>query len=126
MRLLLDTHALLWMLAKPEELRPDTQALLTASGQALWFSPASLYEYHYKVATGKLEPTVADIRAAALASGLTERPITGLHAQHAARLPLHHRDPFDRLLIAQAMLDDLTLVTRDGVFPAYGVSLLPC
>lgn len=125
-RFLLDTHAILWALAAPEELRPEARTLLADPTKVLLISPASIYEIALKVSIGKLEEPATDLLGRVRALGYVEQPITMSHALLAGRLPVHHRDPFDRLLIAQAMLEQLTLVTRDAFFDAYGIPLVRC
>ncbi|MDR4471086.1 MAG: type II toxin-antitoxin system VapC family toxin [Nitrospira sp.] len=125
-RFLLDTHAILWALAAPEELRPEARILLADPTKILLVSPASIYEIALKVSIGKLEEPATDLLGRVRALGYVEQPITMSHALLAGRLPAHHRDPFDRLLIAQAMLEQLTLVTRDALFDAYGIPLIRC
>lgn len=123
MRLLLDTNALLWALLTPEELRPEAQAVLADRRNEVYVSIASIWEAAIKVGTGKLVlppefiPTIAS-------SGFRLLAIEIAHALRVSSLPRHHRDPFDRLLIAQAMIEDLTLVTRDTVLPLYSVPIL--
>lgn len=125
-RLLLDTHALVWALAAPEELHPAARARLGDPTQVLLISPASIYEIALKVALGKLREPATDLLEGIRALGCVELPILSSHAQLAGRLPQHHRDPFDRLLIAQAILENLIVVTRDALFGAYGIPLLRC
>jgi PIN domain nuclease of toxin-antitoxin system len=124
MRFLLDTHVLLWALAAPEELGPVAQDLLTDPENEVFVSPVSIWEIEIKRATGLLEAPpnlLADIAEV----GFTPLPMTFNHAHTAARLPRHHGDPFDRLLIGQAIEESLTLITVDGAFPNYPVNLLP-
>jgi PIN domain nuclease of toxin-antitoxin system len=125
-RFLLDTHAILWALAAPEELRLEARTLLADPTKVLLISPASIYEIALKVSIGKLQEPATDLLGRVRVLGYVEQPITMSHALLAGRLPVHHRDPFDRLLIAQSMLEQLTLVTRDTLFEAYGIPLLRC
>lgn len=124
MTLLLDTSALLWWLAGTE-LAPAARAGISDPGQLVLVSAASLWEIAIKRALGKLEVegTLIDQLAE---NGFDPLPISWEHAVRAGALPLHHRDPFDRMLIAQAQADDLTVVTRDRAFAPYGVRVLPC
>lgn len=126
MRLLLDTHALVYALARPEALGEETRAVLVDPAHEVYFSAASIWEIEIKAALGKLERPSADVAVEARAQGFTELVITSEHAVRAARLPLHHRDPFDRMLVAQALEEGLSLVTDDALVAAYDVAVLPC
>ena len=123
MTLLLDTHALLWAIGKPDELRPETRSAIVDPGTAVLVSAASTWEIAIKRARGKLE-TPADLAGALADADFTTLPITVEHSLAAGGLPLHHRDPFDRMLIAQAQLGKLTVVTRDPHFSLYDVDVL--
>ena len=123
MRLLLDSHALLWALTAPERLSPDAAREIAAAANNVWFSPASVWEVEIKRAQGKLDLS-DNWMDAVERSRFAELPIRSSHAESAGRLPWHHRDPFDRMLIAQAVVEDLRLVTRDRFAAAYGVSIL--
>lgn len=123
MRLLLDSNAYIWAITRPAELStPARQAIEDPENQR-FVSVVSLWEMTVKLSVGKLSlPTnymdgVDHICAALL-------PITVPHLRQVQLLPLHHRDPFDRMLIAQAQEENLTIVTRDRHFRAYGVPLL--
>ena len=121
MRLLLDTHVLLWAAGKDDRLSPAARRLLERPGNELVFSAASLWEVALKRQGGKrdfgAEPAV--LRRTLLESGYIELPITGIHAAATSALPPLHRDPFDRLLLAQAMTEGMTLVTADKVLSRY-------
>lgn len=123
MNLLLDSHALLWALALPAKLQAAAMEAIRAPGNAVFYSPASIWELEIKCARGKLE-LPENWLAAIAPSGFLELPITGIHAQAAARLPWLHQDPFDRMLVAQAQLEELTLVSRDRFAAACKVPLL--
>ena len=123
-RLLLDSHALLWALTAPEKLSADAAREIAAAANNVWFSPASVWELEIKRAQGKLELPESWLFEAVECTRFAELPIRGHHATTAGRLPWHHRDPFDRMLIAQALAEDLRLVTRDRLAAAYGVKLL--
>jgi PIN domain nuclease of toxin-antitoxin system len=123
MRLLLDTHAVLWWLAGGDALSAAAREAIESPESVVHVSAASAWEMSIKRAKGRLDsPT--DLGDAIDASGFQELPITVEHAHTAGALPLHHADPFDRVLIAQAQVEDLTIVTRDKAFAAYGVLLL--
>lgn len=124
MRLLLDTHTLLWAVSMPDELPPRVRALLEAGTTHVSVSAASTWEIAIKAAIGKL---VVDFPALLSALGsleFSELPIGFDHTRRAGRLPPIHRDPFDRMLVAQAMEDGLTLVTRDPNIGRYDVPTL--
>lgn len=122
MRLLLDTHALLWWLAD-SGLDPITARAVSDPRNDVFVSAASVWEIAIKKALGKL--SAPDNLAEAIAgSGFEPLPISLAHATKAGELPPHHQDPFDRMLIAQAQLENLTTVTRDARFRLYDVPLL--
>ena len=118
MNLLLDTHALIWWDEGRELSRAARRAIESADG--VYVSAASAWEVAIKVGLGRLRPA-RTVEEAVEESGFLELPITVRHAQRVADLPAHHRDPFDRLLVAQAEVEALTLVTRDPVFERYAV-----
>ncbi len=123
MNLLLDSHSLLWALHAPNRMRSEAVAMITDARRGVYFSAASAWELELKAAKGKLElPT--NWLAVAESTGFLQIPVTASAAQASARLPWHHTDPFDRLLIAQAMDHGLRVATRDAVFAAYGVPVL--
>jgi len=117
MRLLLDTHAVLWLLAGDERLRPALPIL--AQAESVHVSAASWWELAIKISLGRLHYSLADIRAGAAASGLLELPVTGPHSEALLRLPAHHKDPFDRMLVAQAMSEPMLLLTHDARVSKY-------
>jgi len=125
--LLLDTHALLWWLAEPDRLSPAANAAMADPGNRVCVSAASGWEIATKVRLGKL-PAVSelldDLPQLLAAQGFEPLPITLLHGLHAGSYPMVHRDPFDRLLAAQAELDGLTLVSLDPALQAFPCSLL--
>jgi PIN domain nuclease of toxin-antitoxin system len=125
MRLLLDTHVLLWALIEPEQLPAEARAALEAPENGIYFSAANIWEIAIKRSLGRpdflFEPET--IRTAALGIGFEELPIDGTHAAGVRHLPPLHRDPFDRLLIAQAQREPMTLVTNDPLITRYTLSL---
>jgi PIN domain nuclease of toxin-antitoxin system len=121
--LLLDSHALLWALHDPARMRPAAVAAISDSRRAVYFSAASAWELEIKASRGKLV-LPADWLRAAEATGFLQIPMTAAVAQASARLPWHHSDPFDRMLIAQAMEHGLQLATRDAVINAYDVPVM--
>ena len=124
MRLLLDTHILLWWLADDPLLPARARALIADPSNAVFISPMSLWEVAIKARLGKMEASVDETRAAAMDGGFISLPFTADHAGEVARLPDHHRDPFDRALIAQARREPMRLLTHDAVVAAYGESVL--
>ena len=128
MRLLLDTQVWLWMVAAPERLAPSARTLVTAADNELFFSAASAWEIAIKHALGKLTiPEPPDLFVPRLMTqlGITPLPVLHRHALHVATLPPRHRDPFDRLLVAQAQLEDLPILTADRGFGLYEVDVVP-
>jgi PIN domain nuclease of toxin-antitoxin system len=121
--LLLDTHALLWWLADDPALSPPARAAIAAGQTRVFVSAASAWEMSIKRAQGKLD-SPEDLEAELVQQRFQPLPITIAHALAAGRLPRHHGDPFDRMLIAQAQLHQLTVVTHDPRFPLYGVPIL--
>lgn len=118
MRVLIDTHVLLWSLAAPERLGAEVERALAEA--EVFVSAASLWEISIKVALGKLDARPREVLAAIEPAGFTLLDIRAEHAIGVAELPLHHRDPFDRLLIAQARSESLQFVTYDDALLAYG------
>ena len=122
MRLLLDSHVVLWWLAGDSNVGPETTAMILAA-DTVYFSPVTPWELGIKRSLGKIDFPDGLVREIVNA-GLEEQPITSAHAEAAAALHLHHRDPFDRMLIAQAIVEGLPIVSRDTAFDAYGVKRL--
>lgn len=118
MRLLLDTHIVLWWLADAPELRPEHRALIADGANEVLVSAISVAEIAIKASLGKLYAP-DDIAAAIAESGFEELPFTSAHAEMLRGLPWHHRDPFDRMLVAQALVDGLSLVSIDARVGAY-------
>lgn len=122
-RLLLDTHALLWWLSDDPALGPDTRLMIGEPRNQVLVSAASIWEISIKQAKGMLEAP-EDLEALVEDEGFTKLPISLFHGQQAGKLPEIHRDPFDRMLIAQAQAEGLELVTADGIIPRYGVRVV--
>ncbi|WP_088286245.1 type II toxin-antitoxin system VapC family toxin [Kineosporia sp. A_224] len=121
MRLLLDTHVVLWWLTDDETLADETKDLIDTETE-VFISAASVWEIAIKQASGKLTvPT--DLLQVIDRSGLVELPVRSRHAVEAGGLPAVHRDPFDRMLVAQARCEGLTLLTRDPLVLRYDVAL---
>ena len=124
MRVLVDTHVWLWMRGAPEKLSKRTSRLLIDPETEILLSAATPWEIAIKVAIGKLKLPCSVEEYVAKRTALTRvtpLPITQLHAVESAQLPLHHRDPFDRVLVAQARLERVPLVTSDPALDAYDV-----
>jgi len=120
MRLLLDTHAFLWLVAGDERL-PATARELVAAADHVSLSTASVWEGEIKRAAGQLDaPPLAD---AAARAGVALLDVSATHATVAAHLPLHHRDPFDRMLVAQARSEGMVLVSKDLMLRSYGAAV---
>ena len=124
MRLLLDTHALLWSLVKPEKLPPAVRHAIQSAENEAYASVASAWEISIKVAIGKLDFDVQTLERALAATGVEALGISLQHTARIAILPPHHHDPFDRMLVAQALCESMTLVSRDRELAKYGVRLL--
>lgn len=124
MNLLLDTHVFLWWLADDRRLTASARAAIERDDASVYVSAASAWEISIKAALGKLKPRDLDVPAEIEAGGFLELPIRSRHAQEAGRLPRHHADPFDRMLVAQARVEGLTLVTYDPAIDAYDVPRL--
>ena len=123
MRLLLDSHVALWWLSNPEKLTAEARLAISAIENEVYLSSASLWELHLNAAKGKLNipPTLSE---ALTEQEIDELKITWKHAERTRSLPPIHQDPFDRLLIAQALEEGLTLVTRDGFIQQYNITIL--
>lgn len=127
MRLLLDTHVWLWMVSAPERIREQARRALADRDNVVLLSAASAWEIAIKYRLGKLplpEDPATFIPARLARDRVTPLPVSIEHALHVATLADHHSDPFDRLLVVQAQLEGLLLVTVDAQFDAYDVELL--
>jgi PIN domain nuclease of toxin-antitoxin system len=120
-RLLLDTHVLLWALSAPKRLGKEARTAIEDPNNEVMFSAASIWEIAIKSALrkGDFAVTPDEILVAAVESGLSELPVRSAAAVHVAKLPPHHRDPFDRLLIAQAVTEPVILYTADSQLEVY-------
>lgn len=118
MRLLLDTHIFLWYLAASRKL-PKSVFNRIETADVVFISAASIWEASIKVKQGRLQASTGDLIAGIASSGFIELPITAMHGAMSANLPEHHRDPFDRMLIAQAMSEPLRLLTADELLRQY-------
>jgi len=127
LRLLLDTHALIWWLAGDEALSPHARDAIADEANTVAVSAASAMEVAAKVRIGKLPGATLlaqDFEAIIAAQGFTELPITIHHARLAGEMTIPHKDPFDRLLIAQAQAEGMVLVTNEALFDGFAVQRL--
>ena len=123
-RLLLDTHALIWVLSNPRRLPARVAESIRDSETDVYVSAASTWEIAIKAALRKIDANVGDVVRAVRAVSFDELPVTIAHTVRLGTLPHHHRDPFDRLLVATALVEGLTLVSADAAFDSYGISRL--
>jgi PIN domain nuclease of toxin-antitoxin system len=123
-RYLLDTHVLLWWIADDPKLRADIRNTVTDPDHDILVSAASIWEAAIKRAVGKLRFETPVLLDTLQRGGLRVLPITAEHALAAGGLPRHHDDPFDRMLVAQAMAERLILITRDGRLRDYQVAII--
>lgn len=123
MKLLLDSHVFIWAFSRPTELSTTVRQAIEDPSNDRFVSISSIWEITIKAAIGKLA-VPNNFTDAIQDLGAVPLPITISHIKRLQTLPVHHRDPFDRLLIAQAIEENLTIATRDRHFPAYGVALL--
>jgi PIN domain nuclease of toxin-antitoxin system len=123
-RYLLDTHTFLWLATDDPQLAPAARAIFVDSNQECFLSAASIWEMVIKASLGKLTfaTSLEHLVRGGLDRGLRMLGITADHAYRVERLPFHHRDPFDRLLVAQAMHEAMYLISRDGRLDAYAVT----
>jgi len=127
MRLLLDSHTFLWFVGGDASLASSARAAIEDELNDKFVSHATAWEVAIKISLGKLRLQVAYpelFPTALLTNGFRELPLNFQHFQTLLSLPLHHRDPFDRLLVAQAQTEGMTLVSRDPHFAAYGIPLI--
>jgi PIN domain nuclease of toxin-antitoxin system len=127
LKLLLDTHAFYWWCVDDPALSLTARTVIADPQNEKYVSAISTWEFIAKFRSGK-EPgflhIAADVSGAVAAQGLTELAITMRHAEVAACLPFHHKDPMDRLLIAQAIVEDMTIVTIDRIFASYATKTI--
>jgi len=122
MKLLLDTQAVIWWLAADSRLSVAARAAIARAGTDAVVSAASIWEASIKSASGRLQGP--DLLGAVVAAGLPFLRIDEYHAKLAGELPPIHRDPFDRMLVAQARIEQLIIVTSDAEIPRYGVTVI--
>jgi PIN domain nuclease of toxin-antitoxin system len=117
-RLLLDTNVILWVLSNDKRIATITNLLLDDDNE-VFVSTASWWEIAIKVGIGKLDANLAELRQASIESGFNELPVLGAHTEMLSKLPLLHLDPFDRLIVAQAMAEPMQLLTGDKLLEQY-------
>ena len=122
MKLLLDTHAIIWWQRGDRRLTRDARRAI-ATADFVWVSAASGWEVATKIAKGQLR-LGESFRNLIAADDFTELPFTLKHAEELERLPRHHRDPFDRILVAQARIEGATIVSHDRALAPYGASMI--
>ena len=123
MRLLLDTHVFLWWLADDQRLDAERRGAIADPDSLVHVSAVTIWEVAIKEAHGRIEVD-GDLVEEIERGGFLELPVSAAHAAAGGRLPPHHGDPFDRMLVAQAREEGLTLVSRDRILAAYDVPLL--
>jgi PIN domain nuclease of toxin-antitoxin system len=124
-KLLLDSHAFLWWLVEDPKLSVEARQAMADPATIVHVSAATVWELSIKATLGKLDLDGADLVEEIEGNDFVELPVTARHSLAAGTLPRHHEDPFDRMLIAQARIEGLTIVTRDPAFRAYGAAILP-
>ena len=126
MKLLLDTHILLWAAGEPEKLSMSARGILTKDENSLFFSAASIWEIVIKLGLGREDFKVDPyrLRKMLVVHGYTELPVTAEHALKVDSLPLLHKDPFDRIMIAQARAEGMMLLSRDASVFQYKEAVL--
>ena len=124
MRVLLDTPIVLWWMMDSRRLPKAAASVIEDSENEIFASAASIWEVAIKSALGQIDTDPETIRASVEPSGFSELPITGKHAAQVAILPTHHRDPFDRLLVAQSLVEPMRLLTSDQLLAEYGETVL--
>ncbi|MEX2553053.1 MAG: type II toxin-antitoxin system VapC family toxin [Actinomycetota bacterium] len=124
MRVLIDSHIYVWWLTDEESLSQKARKVISDARATVHVSAASIWELAIQIQLGRLKVNAVDLVEEIGASGFVELPIASAHAQRAATLPMHHKDPFDRMLVAQAEQEQLVLITEDEALAAYGVPVL--
>lgn len=127
LRLLLDTHAFYWWSTTNTALSAGAKDAIADNRNQVFVSAVTGWEIVAKFRSGKapdFESVAGDVAGAIAAQGMTELPLTVRHAEAAANLPTHHKDPMDRFIIAQAVAEDMTIVTADAAFARYEVKCL--
>lgn len=125
MRLLLDTHVLLWWLADDRRLKESERRAIANPDAVVYVSAITIWEIAINRNLGRLDLDLEELDQALQGSGMIELALKWRHAKMTAALPHHHEDPFDRMLVAQAQTEGLTVVSYDKAFKDYDVALLP-
>ena len=123
-RYLLDTHVFIWLVTRRSRLSREVDAVIIDPANRVFVSIASIWEISIKVGLDKMQPLPGEPEELMRVTGLIQLDINVDHAKQAGRLPQHHRDPFDRMLIAQAQVDGLILITDDRRIQRYDVPIL--
>jgi PIN domain nuclease of toxin-antitoxin system len=123
-RILLDTHIYVWWLANDRRLPVAADAIIMDSANEVFVSAASIWEVSIKSALGQIEVDPNELVESIQTCGFKELHISSRHAVETAKLPRHHRDPFDRLLVAQSLVEPAHLLTHDRQLTAYGETIL--
>ena len=124
MRVLLDTQIVLWWMTDDKQLTQRAESTISNPDNEIYVSAASIWEIAIKASIGRMQGDIEAIVGAIHPSGFIELPITGQHAAQITKLPLHHRDPFDRILVAQSLSEPMRLLTRDHILRKYGELVL--
>ena len=126
MNLLIDTHTFIWFLEGSDRLSENARKVIEDDGNVCYVSIASFWEMAVKVSIGKLEITVPFEKVNALAwnNGIEVLPIDFEHTKIVSQLPFHHKDPFDRIIIAQSMAENMPIITADGYFDLYTTNII--
>ncbi|MDR0847543.1 MAG: type II toxin-antitoxin system VapC family toxin [Propionibacteriaceae bacterium] len=124
MKVLLDTNALLWWLTNSPRLSDERKSLLADPASTVYVSSVSAVEIAIKTSLGKLPPPPEPVAQAIARDGFEELPFTIEHGEAVAALPWHHKDPFDRMLIAQALVEGVPIMSGDHVFSLYGIQVV--
>ena len=127
MNYLLDTHVMLWLLTDPDELGITSRSIIEGGENVLYWSAASFWELTVKLSLNKLELSsdwIDQLEKEKKLNRIQDLPVHWHHCRQNERLPWHHRDPFDRLLICQALIENLTLISKDRKFREYSVPVV--
>jgi PIN domain nuclease of toxin-antitoxin system len=124
--LLLDTHVLIWSVTEPQRLREELRHTIIDPNNEVYVSIVSLWEILIKARVGKLKLRLHELEATLLSEGFSTLALAQCHLEALEKLQAHHRDPFDHLLLAQAIAEDLTFVSEDRHASAYPVRLMRC
>lgn len=124
MRVLLDTHILLWWMGADRRLPKEAEKIIADNNNLVFVSAASIWEIAIKATLGQIKVDPYSVQEAITPSGFLELSVTGKHAAQVSRLPAHHRDPFDRMLIAQSLMEPMRLLTTDQLLVQYGEIVL--